>query len=90
MPFIKNLTLRPIIVPLNSGTNLRLSPEELSSDIPDVELKDNTIIDKLQRQRTIAVQSQIQADEPAVARREAPEPSTPDRSGVSTGTPRRN
>jgi len=46
----------PLIVPLNSGTNLRLSPGEVSDDVHDVELKENSKIEKLLRQRAIAVE----------------------------------
>jgi hypothetical protein len=52
---IKNLTSRPLIVPLNSGTNLRLSPGEVSDDIEDVEVKANSKTEKLLRQRAIVV-----------------------------------
>jgi hypothetical protein len=53
---IKNLTQRPIFVSLNSGTELRLSPREVAADIHDVELKDNAKVEKLLRQRAIAVE----------------------------------
>jgi hypothetical protein len=53
---IRNLTSRHLIVPLNSGTNLRLSPGEVSDDVHDVELKENSKIEKLLRQRAIAVE----------------------------------
>jgi hypothetical protein len=86
---IKNLTLRPIIVPLNSGTNLRLSPGETARDIPDVELKDNTKIDKLLSQHIIAVQAETEAEKPAEPTGEASEPPSPDGTDVSTRTRRR-
>ncbi len=53
---IRNLTPRPIFVPLNSGTNLRLSPGEISAVFHDVELKANPKIDKLLCQRAITVE----------------------------------
>jgi hypothetical protein len=54
---IRNLTSRSLIVPLNSGTNLRLSPGEVSYEVHAVELKENSKIEKLLRQRAIAVES---------------------------------
>jgi hypothetical protein len=53
---IKNLTSRPVFVSLNSGTNLRLSAGEVSSPVPDVELKGNAKFDKLVAQRAIAAE----------------------------------
>lgn len=59
MPYtISNLSSRPIIVSLNSGRNLRLSPGRASEEIRDVELKDNAKVDKLKQQRVIAVEQQ--------------------------------
>jgi hypothetical protein len=59
MPFtINNLSSRPVIVSLNSGEHLRLSPGEISGEIRDVEMKDNAKIDKLKQQRVIAVERQ--------------------------------
>ena len=60
---IKNLSSRPVIVPLNSGTHLRLSPGETLHDVHDVEMKDNAKINKLLQQRAIAVERAAQ--EPA-------------------------
>jgi hypothetical protein len=64
---IRNLTLRPVIVPLNSGTNLRLSPGQVSVDVPDVELKENPKVDKLLVRRAIAVEPRREATTPADA-----------------------
>ena len=52
---ITNLTSRPLIVALNSGASLRLSPGEVADKVPDVELKNNSKIEKLVGQRAIAV-----------------------------------
>jgi hypothetical protein len=87
---IRNLTLRPIIVPLNSGTNLRLSPGGVSGDIADVELKDNGKIDKLLQQRAVVVQSQTEATEVTEAAGEASESPSTDGTDVSTRTRRRS
>jgi len=72
---IKNLSSRPIFVPLNSGANIRLSPGEVAEKIPDVELKDNTKVDKLVSQRTIAVAKQERTEEKAASEAEAEEES---------------
>jgi hypothetical protein len=55
---ITNLSSTPIIVPLNSGASLRVSPGTVSDAIPEVEVKDNPKIDKLLGQRVIAVEDQ--------------------------------
>ena len=55
---LRNLSARSLFIPLNSGTNLRLSPGEVAQQIPDVELKDNSKIEKLLSQRAIAVTKQ--------------------------------
>ena len=52
---ITNLTSRPLLIALNSGSSLRLSPGEVADKVPDVELKNNSKIDKLVGQRAIAV-----------------------------------
>ena len=52
---ITNLTSRPLIVALNSGASLRLSPGEVADKVPDVELKNNSKIEKLVGQRAITV-----------------------------------
>jgi hypothetical protein len=52
---ITNLTNRPVIFSLSSGTTLHLSPRATSSDLPDVEIKNNAKVEKLQRQFIISV-----------------------------------
>jgi hypothetical protein len=75
---IKNLSSRPIYVPLNSGANLRLSPGEIAENVHDVELKDNSKIEKLRNQRIIAV-ADAQAEVAGAA--EPPKPAETDASG---------
>jgi hypothetical protein len=58
MSAIKNLTSRPIFVPLNSGTNLRLSPGKSATGVSDIELKGNAKVEKLLGQRAIAVEAE--------------------------------
>lgn len=53
---IRNLTPRFVLVPLNSGRTLRLSPGQTSGELPDVEVQNNPKVDKLVRQHTIAVE----------------------------------
>ena len=45
-------------MPLNSGTNLRLSAGEVSDKFHDVELTNNPKIEKLRLQRSIAIETQ--------------------------------
>jgi len=58
---IKNMTLRPVIVPLNSGASLRLSPGEISDLVQDVELQENAKVGKLLHQRAIAIEPAAEA-----------------------------
>jgi len=88
---IRNLTPRPVIVPLNSGTNLRLSPGEVSGDVQDVELKENPKVDKLLHRRAIAVEPRTEeAAAPADAGEGAPEAAGPDGTDVSARPRRRS
>jgi len=64
---IRNLTSRAIYVPLNSGTNLRLSPGEVSVALHEVELKNNSKIERLRLQRDIAVEAREAAPKDAAA-----------------------
>jgi hypothetical protein len=54
---IRNLTPRPIYVPLHSGENLRLPPGGTSGSVDEVEVKGNATLEKLLKQRMIAVES---------------------------------
>jgi hypothetical protein len=61
---IRNLlTAGPLLVPLNSGATVRLSPGQLSDDLHEVEVIGNEKIDKLRRQRVLdVVEVKAQAD----------------------------
>jgi hypothetical protein len=48
-------------VPLNSGTNLRLSSGEMSGDVQDVGVKGNSKVNKLLKQRAIAAKPWAEA-----------------------------
>jgi hypothetical protein len=47
--------MRPVLLSLNSGQTLRLAPRETSSELKDVEVKNNPKVHKLQERRAIAV-----------------------------------
>jgi hypothetical protein len=60
---IRNLvTSGPVLVPLSSGTTVRLSPGQVSDDLPDVEVANNAKVDKLQRQGMIDVAMAKESD----------------------------
>jgi len=55
---IKSLaTSGPVLVPLSTGTTVRLSPGQVSDEMPDVEITNNAKVDRLQRQGLIAVET---------------------------------
>jgi hypothetical protein len=47
----------PVLVPLSTGTTLRLSPGQVSDLLPDVEVANNPKVEKLRRQGQIDVES---------------------------------
>jgi hypothetical protein len=54
---IRNLlTSGPIIVPLSTGASVRLSPGQISDELPDVAVADNPKVDKLRTQGLIDVE----------------------------------
>jgi hypothetical protein len=71
---IKSLLIsRPIVVPLTTGTTLRLSPGETSAELPDVEITNNPKVDKLQAQGAIGIEKASKA----TAKRAEREANTP-------------
>lgn len=52
---IRNLTLRPVLMRLNSGASLHLSPGTTSEAIDDEEIDRNEKVQKLQERRVIAL-----------------------------------
>ncbi|HMS82434.1 MAG TPA: hypothetical protein PKD12_02140 [Nitrospira sp.] len=52
---IKNLTFRPVLIRLNSGASLHLSPGVTSFEIVDEEIIRNAKVQKLQEQRIITL-----------------------------------
>jgi hypothetical protein len=79
---IRNLlTSQPVVVPLNTGTALRLSPGQSSDELPDLETKDNAKVDRLRREGVIEVvdaaeeeQEQPEAEAPEEPAKEEAEP----------------
>jgi hypothetical protein len=56
----------PVIVPLNSGRTVRLSPGRSSAELPDVEVAGSPTVEKLLRRRLIELDPAGEpADEPA-------------------------
>jgi hypothetical protein len=72
---IRNLlTSHPVVVPLNTGTALRLSPGQRSDELPDLETKDNAKVDRLRREGVIEVVDAAEEEqEQSAAEAEAPE-----------------
>ena len=64
----------PVLVPLTTGATLRLSPGEVSADLPDIEVANNAKVDKLQRQGVIDVESTDETDEAARPKTSRPTP----------------
>ena len=50
---IRNLTLRPVVMRLNSGASLHLSPGMTSQEIGDEEVHRNEKVEKLRARRVI-------------------------------------
>ncbi len=87
---ITNMLPRPVLLPLSSGEWLRLEPGETSHEIPDVEVKNNPKLNKLQAQRAIGIQAQqSRAAPPAPPAVGGPEePVRPEEAGPSEETGR--
>jgi len=56
------VTSGPVVVPLSTGTTVRLSPGQVSDDMPDVEVANNAKVDKLRRQGLIDVETAEEAE----------------------------
>jgi hypothetical protein len=67
---IKNLTQRPVLMRLNSGASLHLSPGMTSHEIVDEEVSHNEKVEKLQDRHVIAlIKLKPKAQEVAAPRR---------------------
>ena len=73
------LTSAPVVVPLNGGGSLRLSPGATAEDVLDSEVTGNAKVDRLQREGVIEVET---PQEREAAGEEQP-------SGETTEAPRR-
>jgi hypothetical protein len=84
---LTNLQRRgPLLVPLASGTTLRLSPGQTSAELPDVDVQHNPMIDKLRRQGLVEVTSAQAAAETAPAEK-APDEKAPDEKAPAEKAP---
>jgi hypothetical protein len=84
---ITNLAISgPVLVPLSSGRTVRLSPGQVSDEMPDVEVVDNAKVDKLRRQGLIDVET---TDEPEAAVESAAAPEAPGGSDRKSRSPSR-
>ena len=68
---ITNLTQRPVLMRLNSGTSLHLSPGARSSKIVDAEVSNNEKVKKLQERHIIAMDASPARVQKAPARKRA-------------------
>jgi len=55
---IKNLTNRPVLLRLNSGQTLHLTPLKTSAEVMEVEVKDNPKVEKLEERQVIKLQDE--------------------------------
>lgn len=78
----------PILVPLSSGTTVRLSPGQSSAEMPDVEVTANAKVDKLRRQGLIDVES-TETDESEAAAMSGTQPDAPGESDRKPRSPAR-
>jgi hypothetical protein len=70
---IKNLlTSRPLWIPLTTGATVRISPGQVSAELSDVEVANNTKVDKLSEQGMIEI---VATGEPGDESGEAADPS---------------
>jgi len=85
---IRNMaTSGPVVVPLSSGTTLRLAPGQVSDDLPDVEVANNAKVDKLQRQGVIDV-AKAKKSEAGARRTRVPADQPEETQGERGGNPR--
>ena len=75
------LTSGPVWVPLTTGNSVRLSPGEISAELPDVALASNDAADKLRRLGVIDVETIEAAAEKKTADEPARPRKRPDTSG---------
>jgi hypothetical protein len=59
------VTSGPVLVPLSAGSTVRLSPGQVSDDMPDIEVVNNAKVDKLRGQGLIDVETVDESGAPA-------------------------
>ncbi|MGW1209360.1 hypothetical protein ACWD5F_06945 [Streptomyces sp. NPDC002499] len=82
------LTSGPIMVSLNSGRTVRLSPGRWSAELRDAELADNAKVDRLSRRGDIEVERSDEESEASAAREDSAAqeaPAAQDDTGASKG-----
>lgn len=81
------LTSGPVTVPLTTGSTVRLSPGQVSRELPDVAVADNAKVDKLRRLGVIDVETVGDTPEetPPAAEPSAAEPARPRKRPDSSG-----
>ena len=55
MHIIKNLTKQVVLLRFNSGAELNVGPEQIRENVPDSEIRNNAVIEKLKRLEMIRV-----------------------------------
>lgn len=88
---IKSLLVSgPVVVPLNSGVTVRLSPGQSSRELDDVEVAENPKVDKLAGRGVIEVESTDDEDEGKTAGKDtADKADTEDKAGGGRTTTRK-
>jgi hypothetical protein len=74
---IKNLSSRPLYVPLHNGQNVRLAAGASSDEVDEVLVKGHITVDKLVKQRVIAIDAGAKAKSGQSAAPETPELAEP-------------
>lgn len=63
---IENLSTNPVHLRCNSGKSIRLAPKTISSEILDVDVKNNDQIQKLEQRQVIALHETKRDKSPSV------------------------
>ncbi len=53
---IKNLTNRPVLLRLNSGSTLHIAPRQISGECADGDIQNNPMVEKLQQRLVISLE----------------------------------
>ena len=52
---MKNLTIRPVLLRLNSGSTLHIAPRQMSGECTDGDVRNNDMIQKLLERRVLSI-----------------------------------